>query len=245
MRLARIDTANWPSRLDGQRESPNVGFQDVIDYLAKLQNFVILYSKRKSKRQVWLTLRSLDETTRKTWCDMYRKNLPMGISFSQCMEFAKPWLDLQLQNLEVDQARSCDGTPNRRGGKGDRDKDRSRSRTPRGRADGGKGRRKGDKDKDDRQRSPLPRRPAYKKEPEYKEVKVKFGSHQIWVGTTKRVKGKNFEICKDYNLRGKCPRGSECKWENCCDVIPKGSGAVCGSTTHTRQEHSSVSLWYA
>ena len=116
MRPACITTANWPSRLDGQRESPNVGCQDVIDYLAKLQNFVILYSKRKSTRQVWLTLRSLDETTRKTWCDMYRKNLPMGISFSQCMEFAKPWLDLQLQNLELDQARSCDGTPNRPGG---------------------------------------------------------------------------------------------------------------------------------
>ncbi len=162
VRPARIDSANWPSRLDGQRESPNVGFQDVIDYLAKLQNFVILYSKRKSTQQVWLTLRSLDEMTRKTWFDMYRKNLPMGISFSQCMEFAKPWLDLQLQNLELDQARSGDGTSNRPRGKGDRDRDRSRSRTPRGRADRGKGRRKGDKDKErSRQRSPLPRKPTH------------------------------------------------------------------------------------
>ena len=221
VRPARITTANWPSRLDGQQESPNVGFQDVIDYLAKLQNFVILYSVRKSTQQVWLTLRSLDETTRKTWCDMYRKNLPLGISFSQCMEFAKPWLDLQLQNLELDQARSGDGTPNRPGGRGDRDRDRSR------------------------QHSPLPRRPTHPKEPEYKEVKAKCGSHQIWVGTTKRVKGKTLEICKDYNLKGKCPRVSDCKWENCCDVIPKGQRAVCGSTTHTRQEHNSVSLWYA
>ena len=53
-----------------------------------------------------------------------------------------------------------------------------------------------------------------------------------------------FEICKDYNLKGQCPRGSSCKWENCCDVIPKGKKAVCGSKTHTRQEHRD-GVWYA
>ena len=56
--------------------------QDVIDYLTKLEDFVISYSRTKSAQQVWLTLRNLDETTRKKWCEMYRKNLPVGISLA-------------------------------------------------------------------------------------------------------------------------------------------------------------------
>ncbi len=75
-------------------------------------------------------------------------------------------------------------------------------------------------------------------------MKAKYGSSQIWVGTTKRSSGKNLEICKDYNLKGKCPRGADCKYENCCDVIPKGKKSVCGSKSHTRQEHRE-GLWYA
>ena len=119
--------------------------QDVIDYLAKLENFVITFSRTKSAQQVWLTLRNLDETTRKTWCEMYRKSLPLGILFSQCMEFAKPWLDLQNQNLELDGKARGDGTPDRPGGKADRDPDRDCSRTKspdrrRGRGDRGRGR---------------------------------------------------------------------------------------------------------
>ena len=53
-------------------ESPNVHLQDVIDYLAKLENLVINYSRKKSTQQVWLALRNLDETMRKTACEMYR-----------------------------------------------------------------------------------------------------------------------------------------------------------------------------
>ncbi len=104
-RPARILTALWPTRLNGETESPNVHLQDVIDYLAKPENFVITFSRRNpppSTQQVWLTPRNLDETTRKQWCEMYRNNIPAGISFSQCMEFAKPFLDLQIQNLELD-----------------------------------------------------------------------------------------------------------------------------------------------
>ena len=96
-----------------------------------------------------------------------------------------------------------------------------------------------------RRRSRTPR-PTATPEPKYKEIKAKYGSYQIWVGTTKRSGGKNLEICKDYYLKGKRPRGSDCKWANCCDVIPKGKRAfrVCGSTSHTRQEHRE-DVWYA
>ncbi len=237
-RPARIESPNWPSRLNGLHESPNVHLQDVIDYLAKLENFVIHFSRKKSPQQVWLTLRNLDETTRKTCCEMYRKNLPLGISFSQCMEFAKPWLDLQIQNLELDNKGRGDGAPNRPGGKADRDRDRSR--TPKGR---GKGRGKDRSKSKGRKRSRTPKRPD-RKEPKFKEVKAKYGDWQIWVGITKRAGGKNIEICKDFNLNGKCPRGSSCKWENCCDATPNGKKAVCGSKSHTRQEHRE-GVWYA
>ena len=94
-----------------------------------------------------------------------------------------------------------------------------------------------------RKRSRTPGRPD-QKEQKFKEVKAKYGSSHIWVGTTKRSGGKNLEICKDYNLKGKCPRGSACKYENCCDVIPKGKKSVCGSKSHTRQEHRE-GMWYA
>ena len=256
VRPARIDSPNWPARLNGLQDSPNVHLQDMVDYLAKLENFVLNYSRRKSPQQVWLALRNLDETTRKTACEMYRTNMPMGISFSQCMEFAKPWLNLQIQNLELDGKGRGDGTPNRPGAKADRDRDRSRSKSrgrPRGRGGRGKDRGKGrDNDRSrsrgkDRAKGRDNDRPGSHpdpKEPKFKEVKAKYGDSQIWVGTTKRVSGKNLEICKDFNLKGQCPRGSSCKWENCCDVIPKGKKAVCGSKAHTRQEHRD-GVWYA
>ncbi len=132
-----------------------------------------------------------------------------------------------------------DGTPNRPRGKADRDNDRSRTKTPDRRPRGRKDRSKSKP----RKRSRTPRRPD-QKEPKFKEVKAKYGSSRIWVGTTKRSGGKNLEICKDYNLKGKCPRGSACKTENRCDVIPKGKKSVCGSKSHTRQEHRE-GVWYA
>ncbi len=46
VRPARITTAMWPTRLNGDTEGPNVHLQDVIDYLAKLENFVITFSRR-------------------------------------------------------------------------------------------------------------------------------------------------------------------------------------------------------
>ncbi len=173
--------------------------QDVIDYLAKLEDFVVTFSRTKLAQQVWLTLRNLDETTRKKWCEMYRKNLSVGISFSQCMEFAKPWLELQIQNLELDGKGRGDATPNRPLGRVDRDRDRSRTKSPdrrRGRGERGKGRGKDRSKSKGRKRSRTPRRPD-QKEPKFKEVKAKYGSSQIWVGTTKRSGGKNLEICKD------------------------------------------------
>ncbi len=50
-RPARIDSPNWPSRLNGERESPNVHLHDVIDYLAKLEDFVISYSRTWTRRR--------------------------------------------------------------------------------------------------------------------------------------------------------------------------------------------------
>ena len=44
VRPARVCDAHWPSRLNGLHTSPNVHFQDVVDYLAKLELFVINYS---------------------------------------------------------------------------------------------------------------------------------------------------------------------------------------------------------
>ncbi len=43
---ARIHSAVFPTRLNGEHEGPNVYVQDVIDYLAKLENFVITCSRR-------------------------------------------------------------------------------------------------------------------------------------------------------------------------------------------------------
>ncbi len=230
-----------------------------MDYLAKLENFVLEYSKKTSIQTVWLTLRNIDETTRKAWCDKYRKNLPVGISFSQCMEFTKPWLDLQIQNLELD--KRGDGTPYRPRGKGDRDWDRTRSGTPPRKGDrkgGGKGKLgkggKGDQQARSRSRSRTPRQPRKplrpeaapsKSEPTPVDTKAKYGSQQIWVGTTIRIKGKHCAICRDYNNKGTCPRGATCPFENCCDAIPKGKTAVCGSKNHSRQDHNSTTVWYA
>ncbi len=186
---------------------------------------------------------------------MYRRNRPSGISFSQCIEFTKPWLNFQLQNLELNRVR--DSVLTRRKEKADRGRDRSRSRTPdtlSGRAGQDNGRNRNCSEPKARERSRTPRPTAITSprstfgatEPKYKEVKASYGPYQIWVGTTKRSGGKNLEICKDYNLKGKCPRGSDCKWVNCCDVIPKGKRAfrVCGSKSHTRQEHRE-DVWYA
>ncbi len=46
MKPARIHSAVFPTRLNCEHKGPNVYVQDVIDYLAKLENFVITYSRR-------------------------------------------------------------------------------------------------------------------------------------------------------------------------------------------------------
>ena len=93
---ARISDVHWPPRLNGRQQCPNVCFQDISDYLAKLENFIISFSKKLQPRQLWQQLRHIDERARQTWCELYRRNKPLDISFSQCIEFTKPWMDLEV-----------------------------------------------------------------------------------------------------------------------------------------------------
>ena len=60
--------------------------------------------------------------------------------------------------------------------------------------------------------------------------KIKCGSHQ-------KKGGKWRKICNKCNKQKGC-KNKDCKFLHCCDVLRKSEDAVCGGTSHTREEHT-------